>query len=92
MSKKNIYMVQFGTGTNVNLLPLAAGQLVSRLKQETELLEKYNLCEIIFRRQDPKEFASKIEDVFVIGFSCSLWNKNLSINTTEEVRKNFLKH
>lgn len=89
MSKKNIYMVQFGTGTNVNLLPLAAGQLVSRLKQETELLKKYNLCEIIFRRQDPKEVASKIEDVFVIGLSCSLWNKNLSINTAEEVRKKF---
>lgn len=89
MSKKNIYVVQFGTGTNINLLPLAAGQLVSRFKQETEFLKKYNLCEIVFRRQTPTEFISKIEEVFVIGFSCSLWNKNLSINTAREVRNKF---
>ena len=89
MSKKNIYVVQFGTGTNINLLPLAAGQLVSRLKQETEFLKKYNLCEIVFRRQTPAEFISNIEDVFVIGFSCSLWNKNLSINAAREVRRKF---
>jgi len=88
-SKKNIYLVQYGTGTNVNLLPLAAGQLFSRLRQETELLKRYNLCEISFRRQDPKEFVSKINDVFVIGFSCTLWNKNLTINTAKEVRRKY---
>ena len=49
MGKKNIYIVQFGTGTTINLLPLAAGQMVARLKQEKELLNKYNLCEIILK-------------------------------------------
>ena len=39
MSTKNIYIVQFGTGTTINLLPLAAGLLVARLKQEEELLK-----------------------------------------------------
>ena len=87
--KENIYLVQYGTGTNVNLLPLAAGQLFSRLRQETGLLQKYNLCEIVFRRLDPKEFVSKINDVFVIGFSFSLWNKNLSIITAKEVRRKY---
>ena len=87
--KENIYLVQYGTGTNVNLLPLAAGQLFSRLRQETELLQKYNLCEIVLRRLDPKEFVSKINDVFVIGFSFSLWNKNLSIITAKEVRRKY---
>lgn len=70
-------------------MPLAAGQLVSRLKQETELLKKYNLCEIIFRRQTPAEFISKIKDIFVIGFSCFMWNKNLSIKTAKEARNKF---
>ena len=38
--KKKIYLAQFGTGSSVNLLPLAAGQLVSRLKKEKDFLEE----------------------------------------------------
>ena len=33
---KNIYIAQFETGSSINLLPLAAGQLSSRLKLEDE--------------------------------------------------------
>jgi len=79
MGKKNIYIVQFGTGTTINLLPLAAGQMVARLKQEKELLNKYNLCEIIFKRpENPEDLVSTMEDIFIIGFSCFLWNMNIS--------------
>jgi hypothetical protein len=31
MTRQRIYVVQFGTGASINLLPLAAGQLYSRL-------------------------------------------------------------
>lgn len=90
MSTKNIYIVQFGTGTTINLLPLAAGLLVARLKQEEELLKKYNLCEIIFSRPEtPEELVSKMEDVFIAGFSCFLWNMNISLQTAKEVKKKF---
>lgn len=90
IGKKNIYMVQFGTGANINLLPLACGQLVARLKQEKELLRKCNLCGIVFRRpRSPQELVSEMENVFIIGFSCFLWNMNISLQTAEEVRKRF---
>lgn len=87
---KNIYVIQFGTGTTINLLPLAAGQLVARLRQERELLKKYNLCEIIFKRpEDPKELVSKMDAVFIAGFSCFLWNMNISLQTAKEVKRKF---
>src|SRR3990172_11245407 len=87
---KNIYVVQFGTGTTINLLPLAAGQLVARLKQEKELLKSCNLCEIVFRRpDDPGKLVAEMEDVYIIGFSCFLWNMNVSLQTAKEVRKRF---
>jgi radical SAM superfamily enzyme YgiQ (UPF0313 family) len=90
MSKKNIYLVQFGTGTNINLLPLAAGQLVARLKLEKELLKEYDLQEIIFKRpKNLENLISKLEDVSIIGFSCFLWNTNISLQAAEEVRKRF---
>ncbi|MAF95191.1 MAG: hypothetical protein CMM60_05510 [Rhodospirillaceae bacterium] len=90
MSKKTIYLVQFGTGTSLNLIPLASGQLIARLKQEEDLLEKYNLSEIIHQRpKDPESFVNSLDDVFAIGLSCSLWNINLSLLTAKEVRKKF---
>ena len=51
METKNIYLIQFGTGANINLLPLAAGQLISRLKQGNDLPKGYKIADIIFRRE-----------------------------------------
>lgn len=85
----SIYIVQFGTGTPVNLLPLAAGQLVARLRQENELLHYYTLKEIVFRRGEPSVIASQLEHVGIIGFSCFLWNLTISLQTAAEVRKKF---
>ncbi len=87
--KNNIYIAQFGTGSNINLLPLAAGQLYSRLRCDQELLGSYNLAEIIFRRENPEVLASRLEHVAVIGFSCFLWNLNISRQVAEAVRANF---
>lgn len=85
----SIYIVQFGTGTAVNLLPLAAGQLVARLRQEYELLQHYILKEIVFKRGEPPVITSQLEHVGIIGFSCFLWNLTISLQTAAEVRKRF---
>jgi len=90
MNKPTIYLTQFGTGTNINLLPLAAGQLFSRLKEETELLKNYHLGEIIFRRpSNPKELVANLDNVFIISFSCFLWNINVSLQTANEIKNKF---
>lgn len=87
---KNIYIIQFGTGTTINLLPLAAGQLAARLRQEKDLLSEHNLCEIIFiRPDDPEKILSEIETPLVIGFSCFLWNMNISLQVAREVKEKF---
>jgi len=89
LNNPSIYIVQFGTGTPVNLLPLAAGQLVARLRQENELLQHYTLKEIVFRRGEPSVIARQLEQVSIIGFSCFLWNLSISLQTAAEVRKRF---
>ncbi|GBD95701.1 MAG TPA: radical SAM protein [Nitrospirae bacterium] len=89
-TKKGIYIAQFGTGSTINLLPLAAGLLVSRLKEEKEFLKKYHLGEIIFQRPDnPEEFVASLREVFVMGLSFSLWNMNINFTIAGEVRKMF---
>jgi len=90
MTKQNIYVVQFGTGASINLVPLAAGQLYSRLLIDDVITSRYDLPEIIFQRpRDPDVFASQLEDVSVIGFSCFLWNVNVSLQAARAVRQRF---
>lgn len=90
MNKTQIYIVQFGSGTTINLLPLAAGQLYSRLKQDRELGAHYQLAEIIFRRPpDVNAFAAQLNNVAVIGFSCFLWNTSVSLRAARAVKERF---
>lgn len=90
MMKPKIYVVQFGTGASINLLPLAAGQLYSRLRADDVIPNRFDLPEIIFRRPcDPVEFAAGLENVSVIGFSCFLWNVNVSMAAAGAVRERF---
>lgn len=89
MQKNNIYISQFGTGTTINLLPLAAGQLYANIKQTPDIMEQYQLPEIIYRRDDPEVIAAGFERVAVITFSCFLWNLNLSTMTAAAVRARF---
>jgi len=86
---KNIYVAQFETGSNINLLPLAAGQLVSRLKLEDKLLEEYNLNEILFVKEEPSKLVSKIDNVSIMGLSGSLWNMNQNLAFGKEVKNKF---
>ena len=88
-SKKNIYVIQLGTGSNVNLLPLAAGQLVSRLKMEREVLNKNKINKIIFKKEDPVKIVSRMSNVSVVGFSCFLWNMNHTLAVAKETKKRF---
>ncbi|MEI6212828.1 MAG: radical SAM protein [Desulfuromonadales bacterium] len=87
--KKNIYIAQFGTGSNINLLPLAAGQLYSSVRCKQELYNNFNLCEIIFKRENPEELALRLEHVAVIGFSCFLWNLNITRQAASAIRARF---
>jgi len=90
MTRQRIYVVQFGTGASINLLPLAAGQLYSRLLVDDVIPNAFDLPEIIFRRpRNPAEFASQLQDVAVIGFSCFLWNVSASLQAARAVRERF---
>ncbi len=90
MARQKIYVVQFGTGSKINLLPLAAGLLYSRLRVDEFIADRFDLPEIIFRRfGDLRAFASELGDVSVIGFSCFLWNVRISLAAAKAVRERF---
>lgn len=87
---KRIYVIQFNSGSVINLLPLAAGQLISRLKQEEIIRDHCQIEEIVFRRPVIiSDFVKNLKDPIVVGFSCYLWNISLSLEVAKEVRKAF---
>lgn len=87
--KTKIYITQFGTGTTINLLPLAAGQLQASLRSAPDIVERFELPEIIFRRDNPDVVAAGLKRVALISFSCFLWNLNISCLTAAAVRERF---
>jgi len=88
ITKQRVYVVQFGTGSEVNLLPLAGGLLHSRLRADAFVSSRFDLPEIVYHRpRDLQAFAAELEDVSVIGFSCFLWNVRISLQAAQAVRE-----
>lgn len=72
----NVYVNQFNTSTDRNLLPLAAGLISSYAKKE--LAEKCNI-QIKILRERPDKTAAEYESPDILAFSCYIWNLRHSL-------------
>ena len=64
--------------------------MISALRHERHIYKKYNIYEIIFRRPSTiDKLVSDFKDVAIVGFSCFLWNINLSLEVAKKIRKEF---
>ena len=91
---KNICLVQadllrkLPTGYTA-FLPYAAGALWSYAKQSPQIAESYALREIFFLREPVDEVAARMEEPFLVGFSCSSWNTEYSKALARAVKRRF---
>ena len=90
MIKKNVYLVDMGSGSNMNLLPLAICMIGSYSLEQTEIQKNFNI-EYRFLRQKRDVLAASMDDPVVIGFSCYVWNFRGSLSAAKEVKKRFPK-
>lgn len=70
---RNVYLLDLGTGTNRNLLPLACGLLAAYGKSQKPLKDKYRF-HIMMLEENFEDLITEIENPFVIGFSTYCWN------------------
>ena len=70
----NVYINQFNTSTDRNLLPLAAGLISSYAKKQVD-------CNIQIKmlRESPAKTVSEYESPNVLAFSCYIWNLRHSL-------------
>lgn len=72
---KNIYFVQVGFGFDGSVyLPYAVGTMIAYCKQNDEINNTYNFKDIIFKREKLNAALEKIDNPYLVGFSCSVWN------------------
>lgn len=72
---KNVYFVQVGFGFDGSVyLPYAVGTMLAYCKQDAEINRIYKFPDIIFRREKLKDAVEKINEPYLVGFSCSVWN------------------
>ena len=88
MNKRNVYLVDLASGSNMNLLPLAICMIGSYSLEQLEIQENFNI-EYRFLRQKGKSLAASMEDPAVVGFSCYVWNFCGSLSAAKEVKKRF---
>ncbi len=86
MAKKNVYLLQINTPTDRNLLPLAAGLMVSYAKTIPELKDGYNFNIEILRRS-PSAIVNGFSDPEVLGLSCYSWNTQHSFEVAKLVKQ-----
>lgn len=84
--KRNVYLVDLGTGSNRNLLPLGCGLIASYAKSIPELDAAFNF-HIHFLRGDNREIAASFDDPFVVAFACYTWNFKASLRLAAEVKR-----
>lgn len=86
--KKNIYLTQFNTATERNLLPLATGILTSYLKSKSIITKHYNL-NISILRDSPEKIIEQYDNPFLLTYSNYFWNHHYTLHIAKLAKEKF---
>ena len=67
--------------------PYSVGLLWSYAQQSYIVKKNYQLKEIIFLREDPKDIINRIVDPSIVGLSCYVWNMNYNMFVAKQIKK-----
>ena len=92
--KRNIYLVQVDTLRKTPMfctiyLPYAAGALWAYAKQAPGVAASYGLRELLFLRDPVDGVAARMEDPFLVAFSCYCWNTEYNKALAQAVKRAF---
>ena len=75
MSKKNIYLIQVGFAFDRSLyFPCAAGAIAAYALEDDFVKNTYEFKEFIFKREKLDTVIFRLDEPFLAGFSCCVWN------------------
>ena len=85
---KNIYMAQPNSqyGNSV-YFPYASGSLIAYAFENTEVQAAYRFADFFYKKEDIDTVVSRLDDPFLIGFSCYVWNYEYNKALAAAVKK-----
>ena len=85
---KNIYMAQPNSqyGNSV-YFPYAAGSLIAYAFEDKTISAEYNFKEFFYKKLDIDAVVSRLENPYLIGFSCYVWNYEYNRILAETIKK-----
>ena len=83
---RTVYLVDLGTGSNRNLLPLGIGLISSYAKAQEDISAAFDI-HLHFLRGDPEEIAASFDDPAVVGLACYVWNLKASMRLVDAVKR-----
>lgn len=86
--KARVYINQYNSAHEHNMLPLAAGMLCSYAKAQPQLASRFEF-EICLLRESVDEAVARFHDPAVIAFSCYLWNTEFSLQVARKAKERF---
>ena len=95
-TKLNVYLFQPQYAVerrkeNTYWLPYSAGCLWTYANTFPEVQERYQLAELGFKREDPRNIIERMkkQPPAVCGFSCYVWNEKYCLSLAQLVKQNF---
>lgn len=87
---KKIYFVQVGVAFgNSVYLPYAVGTMIASCKQQPEITSEYEFPDIIFRREKMAEVIRRIDEPYMVAFSCNIWNIEFNKTLAKMVKEKY---
>lgn len=87
---KEIYMIQPNSvyGNSV-YFPYAVGSLIAYVFKDEAVKGEYKFKNFIYKKQDIKQVVDSLENPFLVGFSCYVWNYEYNKVLASAVKKSF---
>lgn len=91
---KNIYLVQvstvYGEGEKKNAyLPYAAGCIAAYSWADKRVKAEYNLGKFIYTRENIEKAVEKLDNPYLVGFSCYIWNIEYNIAFSKVLKERY---
>ena len=85
---KNVYLIQPNNIlSNSVFLPYSVGAIAAYSFQYEIIKNEYNLCDFIFVKKNIDEVVSGINDPYVVGFSCYMWNIEYNLALAKTIKE-----
>ena len=90
---KNVYFIQannvYGDTQKSTYIPYAVGCIQAYCQQNPIITENYAFGRIVYTREPAQQLIAKLDDPFVVLFSCSVWNTEYNKTIAAAIKEAF---